>query len=156
MQTDSSFQSKHGNHGFRRAGFRKRSHLLERFFETMNQMRKSEVLCDVVLMTEKGNTKFYAHRSVLAASSSYFYNLYTGTYLSRYTRETNIRGITDKTLGVILDYIYSSEILLSEVDVEEILCASFQLGLESLKIQCEKFLLRDLCVENCIKMTNMG
>jgi len=156
VQTDSSFQSKHGNHGFRRAGFRKRSHLLERFFETMNQMRKSEVLCDVVLMTDKGNTKFYAHRSVLAASSWYFYNLYTGTYLSRYTRETNIRGITDKTLGVILDYIYSSEILLSEVDVEEILCASFQLGLESLKIQCEKFLLRDLCVENCIKMTNMG
>ena len=129
---------------------------LKSFFETMNQMRKSEVLCDVVLMTEKGNTKFYAHRSVLAASSSYFYNLYTGTYLSRYTRETNIRGITDKTLGVILDYVYSSEILLSEVDVEEILCASFQLGLESLKIQCEKFLLRDLCVENCIKMTNMG
>lgn len=77
-------------------------------------------------------------------------------YLSRYTRKTNIRGITDKTVGVILDYIYSSEILLSEVDVEEILCASFQLGLEPLKIQCEKFLLRDLCAENCIKMTNMG
>ena len=32
---------------------------LERYtFETMNQMRKSEVLCDVVLMTEKGNTNF--------------------------------------------------------------------------------------------------
>ena len=129
---------------------------LRSFFDKMNLMRKSEVLCDVVLMTEKGNTKFYAHRSVLAASSSYFYNLYTGTYLSRYTRETVITGITDKILGFILDYIYSSEIVLTEVSIEEILCASFQLGLDSLRIQCENFLLRDLCVENCIKMTNMG
>ena len=129
---------------------------LKSFFDKMNQMRKSEVLCDVVLLTEKGSTRFYAHRSVLAASSSYFYSLYTGTYLSRYTRETVIGGISDKVLGDILDYIYSSEILLSEVNIEEILCASFQLGLESLRLQCENFLLRDLCVENCIKMTNMG
>ena len=129
---------------------------LRSFFDKMNLMRKSEVLCDVVLLTEKGNTKFYAHRSVLAASSLHFYNLYTGTYLSRFTRETVITGITDKILGVILDYIYSSEIVLTEGNIEEILCASFQLGLESLRLLCEKFLLRDLCVDNCIKMTNMG
>ena len=129
---------------------------LRSFFDKMNQMRKSEVLCDVVLMTEKGNTKLYAHRSVLAASSSYFYNLYTGTYLSRYSRETIIRSITDEILGVILDYIYSSEILLDQVNIADILDASFQLGLESLRLQCESFLLRELSVENCIKMTNFA
>lgn len=129
---------------------------LRSFFDKMNQMRKSEVLCDVVLLTEHGNTKFYTHRSVLAASSSYFYNLYTGTYLSRYTRETVITGVTDDILRIILDYIYSSEIVLTEVNIEEILCASLHLGLEPLKKQCEDFLLRGLCVENCIKMTNTG
>ncbi|XP_068729248.1 kelch-like protein 20 [Montipora capricornis] len=129
---------------------------LRSFFDKMNQMRQSEVLCDVVLLTEKGTIKFYAHRSVLAASSSYFYNLYTGSCLSRYTRETVINGIPHRILRVVLDYIYSSEIALSEMNIEEILCAAFQLGLESLRIQCENFLLRKLCVDNCIKMTNLG
>lgn len=129
---------------------------LMNFFNKMNQMRDSEVLCDVVLLTEEGNTKFYAHRSVLAASSSYFYDLYTGTSLSRYTRETVLRGITDSTLQVILDYIYSAKILLTEENIEEILCSSYQLGLESLKLECEQFLIRYLCVENCIKMTAMA
>jgi len=119
-------------------------------------MRHSQVLCDVVLLTEKGNDKFYAHRSVLAASSSYFYNLYTGSCLSRFTRETIIGGIPDKILCVVLDYIYSAEIALSEMNVEGVLCAAFQLGLESLRIRCESFLLRKLRVDNCIKMTNIG
>ena len=122
----------------------------------MNKMRDSEVLCDVVLMTEEGSTKFYAHRSVLAASSSYFYELYTGTFLSRYTRETILRGITDAILRVVLDYVYSAQILLTEENIEEILCASFQLGLESLRLECEQFLIRYLCIENCIKMTALA
>ncbi|XP_015748439.1 PREDICTED: kelch-like protein 20 [Acropora digitifera] len=129
---------------------------LKSFLEKMNDMRHSQVLCDVVLLTEKGNDKFYAHRSVLAASSSYFYNLYTGSCLSRFTRETIIGGIPDKVLCVVLDYIYSAEIALSEVNVEGVLCAAFQLGLESLRIRCESFLLRKLRVDNCIKMTNIG
>lgn len=126
------------------------------FFNKMNQMRNSEVLCDVVLLTEDGRTKFYAHRSVLAASSSYFYDLYTGTSLSRYTRETILRGITDSILRVVLDYIYSANILLTEENIEEILCSSHQLGLESLRLECEQFLIRYLCVENCVKMTAMA
>lgn len=126
------------------------------FFSKMNEMRESEVLCDVVLMTEDGNTKFYAHRAVLAASSTYFYKLYTGTSLSRYNRETVLQGITDAILQVVLDYIYSARIILTEVNIEEILCASFQLGLESLKLECEQFLIRYLCVQNCIKMTAMA
>lgn len=129
---------------------------LVNFFNKMNEMRDSEVLCDVVLMTEEGSTKFYAHRSVLAASSSYFYELYTGTFLSRYTRETILRGITDAILRVVLDYIYSAQILLTEENIEEILCASFQLGLESLRLECEQFLIRYLFIENCIKMTALA
>lgn len=131
-------------------------HYLRSFFDKMNQMRKGEVLCDVVLTTENGRSKLYAHRSVLAASSSYFYNLYTGTYLSRYSRETVIGGITDDILSIILDYIYSSKILLDQGNVEAILYAAFQLGLESLGQLCEKFLLRKLRVENCIKMTTLA
>lgn len=129
---------------------------LKSFLAKMNEMRHSQVLCDVVLLTDKGNAKFYAHRSVLAASSSYFYNLYTGSCLSRFTRETIIGGIPDKILCVVLDYIYSSEIALSEVNVEGVLCAAFQLGLDSLRNRCESFLLRKLSVDNCIKMTNIG
>ena len=126
------------------------------FFDKMNQMRDSEVLCDVVLLTEDGSTKFYAHRSVLAASSSYFYELYTGTSLSRYTRETILRGITDSILRVVLDYIYTAKILLTEKSIEEILCSSYQLGLESLRLECEQFLIRYLCVQNCVKMTALA
>lgn len=126
------------------------------FFNKMNQMRDSEVLCDVVLLTEEGSTKFYAHRSVLAASSSYFYGLYTGTSLSRYTRETILRGITDSILRDVLGYIYTAKILLTEENIEEILCSSHQLGLESLKLECEQFLIRYLCVKNCVQITAMA
>ena len=138
------------------AGFINDHGYLINFIAKMNQMRKTEVLCDVVLMTENGNTKFYAHRAVLAASSAYFYKLYTGTSLSRYNRETILQGITDSILQVVVDYIYSAHVVLTEVNIEEILCASFQLGLESLKLECEQFLIGHISVENCIKMTAMA
>lgn len=50
-------------------------------------MWKIEVLCDVVLMIENGNIKFYVYRVVFVVSSEYFYKFYMGILLLRYYRE---------------------------------------------------------------------
>lgn len=95
------------------------------FFDKMNQMRQFEVFCDVVFFIEKGIIKFYVYRSVLVVSSFYFYNLYIGSCFLRYIREMVINGIFYRIFRVVFDYIYFLEIVLSEMNIEEILCVVF-------------------------------
>ena len=126
------------------------------FFKKMNELRKSALLCDVVVMAEGGKTKFPVHRVVLAASSGYFHRLYTGTCLTRYCRETVLGGISEDILQIMLDYIYTSEIELDADKITSFLHASFYLELKAVKEECEAFLLKQLKTDNCILMMTLG
>ena len=129
-----------------------KEHILAR----MNDLRKAEILCDVILNTDKGKKRISAHRLVLAASCSYFYNFFTGTSLARYCREATISGISDESLEVIVNYIYSSEVLLTKANVKELLHFSSELGLQSLELECERYILKFLDCENCIELRTLA
>lgn len=121
-------------------------------FRQLNEIRKSEHLCDVVITTDNGTQRFAAHRIVLSAASRYFHKLYVGTALARYSRETILSGICEGLLGNLLSYIYTSEICINGENVRAILHAASSLGMDLLKLECEQYLEKHLHFGNCIEM----
>mgnify|MGYP001795705534 CR=1 FL=1 len=123
-------------------------HILAR----LNELRKAEILCDVILTTDKGEKRIPVHRLVLAASSSYFNSFFTGTSLARFSRETSLSGISDEALEIIIDYIYSSKVLLTEDNIRDLLRLSSEFHLEYLKQECERFILKLIDCKNCLEL----
>ena len=122
-------------------------------FSELNEIRKKEDLCDVIVVTDNGTgRRFAAHRVVLAASSRYFHKLYIGTTLARYSRETILSGICESLLEKVLNYIYTSEICINGENVRAILHAAFNLGMSLLIKECEQYLEKHLHSGNCIEM----
>jgi hypothetical protein len=121
-------------------------------FRELNEIRKKEHLCDVVIVTDIGNHRFAAHRVILAASSRYFHKLYIGTTLARYSRETMLSGIGEELLEKLLNYIYTSEICINGDNVRAIIHAAFSLGMDLLIQECEEYLGKHLHSGNCIEM----
>lgn len=121
-------------------------------FKELNEIRKSEHFCDVIIMTDNGNQRFAAHRVVLAAASRYFHKLFIGTALARYSRETTLSGICESLLENLLKYMYTSEICINGENVRAIIHAASNLGMDILKFECEKYLEKHLHSGNCIEM----
>lgn len=125
-------------------------------FRELNEMRKKDHLCDVVIVTDNGTHRFAAHRAILAASSRYFHKLYIGTTLVRYSRETILSGITEELLEKLLDYIYTSEICINGENVRAIIHSAFSLGMDLLIQECEEYLGKHLHSGNCIEMMTLA
>ncbi|EDO33590.1 predicted protein [Nematostella vectensis] len=121
-------------------------------FRELNEMRKREFLCDVIILADNGCRRFPAHRAVLAASSRYFHKLYNGTTLARYSRETILSGICDRELETVVHYIYTSEVCIDGDNVRALLHAAYNLGLDLLTLACEKYLVENVHHENSIEL----
>lgn len=65
-------------------------------------------MCD---LTFKVGTKIiHAHKIVVASSSDYFDKLLTGGFRESNSREINIEGIEPTAFGLIIEYMYTSEL----------------------------------------------
>ena len=70
---------------------------------------RENFLCDVVLLTSDQQQEFRAHKAVLASCSSYFYAMFNH-FDESHKRRIVLKDIDPKALGLMLDYIYTSEI----------------------------------------------
>ncbi|BHF69387.1 distal tubule morphoproteinsis [Sparganum proliferum] len=79
-----------------------------RSFRTINQLRTSEKLCDVVLTADDVHVP--AHKLILAAHSPYFKAMFTSGLAE--TRADNVRleGISGQALSSVVHFIYTNEL----------------------------------------------
>ena len=90
--------------------------------EQINQLRRSNELCDVCLRV--GNSKIYAHKIVLCASSPYFRAMFTGELAESKQTEITIREIEDSAMEMLIDFCYTSKITIDEKSVQTLLPAA--------------------------------
>ncbi|OTF75594.1 kelch-like protein, partial [Euroglyphus maynei] len=111
--------------------------------ESLSILRRRRELCDVILVV--GQRKIYAHRVLLAAYSPYFLELAE----SRQT-EVIIRDIDEHAMELLIDFAYTSHIIIEENNVQVLLPAACLLQMNEIQEVCCEFLRRELDPSNCL------
>lgn len=118
---------------------------------TLNELsvlRRHRELCDVVLNV--GNRKIFAHRVILSACSPYFRAMFTGELAESRQTEVTIRDIDELAMELLIDFCYSSNIVVEEGNVQTLLPAACLLQLAEIQDICCEFLKRQLDPSNCL------
>lgn len=126
----------------------KNQHLSQQAFEKLNQMRKMGKLCDVTLLA--GDVEISAHRAVLASCSPYFYAMFTVEMAESKAKKVTLQQIDPTALSMLIDFVYTSEIHVTEDNVQTLLSASNLLQLIEVQEACCEFLQSQLHPSNCL------
>ncbi|XP_048461881.1 kelch-like protein 2 [Rhincodon typus] len=94
-------------------------------FKVMNELRSQNLLCDVTLVAE--DTEISAHRVVLAACSPYFHAMFTGEMSESKAKRVRIKEVDSWTLSILVDYVYTAELQVTEENVQVLCEAAFLL-----------------------------
>ncbi|XP_075695548.1 zinc finger and BTB domain-containing protein 48 isoform X2 [Rhinoderma darwinii] len=104
--------------------------------QALNKQREDGRYCDATLVV--GNLQFKAHWSILACSSHFFQSLYgDGGSPSIILHERFC-----EVAGLLLDFLYTGELVLSQHNVEKVLLASRELAIFEAVEVCERFQLK--------------
>ncbi|KAI0232585.1 Kelch-like ECH-associated protein 1 [Lamellibrachia satsuma] len=123
--------------------------------EVMNVLRQNKKLCDVSLKAE--SRTFPAHKLVLAAASPYFKAMFcTSGMRESEMIEIPLQGVTASVLGTLIDFAYTSEINVSELNVCALLPAATMFQIVHVVEACCTFLEHQLDPSNCIGIADFA
>ncbi len=114
----------------------------------MKELREATNLCDITLCVAE--EEFRAHRLVLAASSPYFNAMFTNEHLESSSARVELNGVDAGALKSLLDFAYSSSLVICEENVQAVLTASNLLQITSVVEACCEFLVAQIDVDNCL------
>lgn len=122
--------------------------------EVMNILRRSQKLCDVTLSV--GEEKFLAHKIVLAASSQYFKAMFTSGMREEEMNTIPLHGISPCTLATLIEFAYTAEIRVNEMNVCYLLPAATMFQMNHVVEACCVFLEHQLDPSNCIGIADFS
>ncbi|XP_072262944.1 kelch-like protein 2 [Pyxicephalus adspersus] len=114
----------------------------------MNELRSENLLCDVTIVAE--DVEIAAHKVVLAACSPYFHAMFTGEMSESRAKRVRIKEVDGWTLKLLVDYVYTAEIKVTEENVQVLLPAASLLQLQDVRKTCCEFLESQLHPSNCL------
>ncbi|XP_008178316.1 kelch-like protein 3 isoform X2 [Acyrthosiphon pisum] len=117
-------------------------------YNVLQSLRKDEVLCDIKLGTDDGGVIF-GHKVVLASASPYFLAMFTN-FSEKNQDQVTIRQLDSRVLHLLIDFVYSGKISITDKNVQDLLAASNLLQLQEIKKACCDFLEAQLCPTNVI------
>uniref|UniRef100_A0A8V1AG76 Kelch repeat and BTB domain containing 12 n=1 Tax=Gallus gallus TaxID=9031 RepID=A0A8V1AG76_CHICK len=126
---------------------RKQRHSLT-LLEQVKRMKESSEIVDVVLVAE--GQKFPCHKVVLAAFSSYFKAMFTCGLVECTQREVVLYDISAESVSVILNYIYSADLHLTNQNVQTVALASYFMQMEDVFSLCQKYMMDHMDASNCV------
>lgn len=96
-------------------------------------------LCDVDIVLVPQNSIFPAHKGVLAAYSQFFHSLFTqNKQLQRV--ELSLEALTSQGLQQILNFIYTSKLLVNACNVQDVLSAAAVLQMNNIVSSCQELI----------------
>ncbi|KAM9299222.1 zinc finger and BTB domain-containing protein 48 [Gastrophryne carolinensis] len=101
--------------------------------QALNKQRKDGSYCDATLVV--GDLQLKAHWSILACSSPFFQSLYGDGSTSSIVLHERFSEI----IGLLLDFLYTGELTLSQHNVDKVLSASKELDIFEAIEACEQF-----------------
>jgi len=119
-------------------------------WKKFDEYRKQKLFTDVDLIVE-GHT-FSCHKAVLCASCLYFEALFSGKWKngSGDGGKIAIPGISAEVMEILIGYIYTKDVQVTQKNVEFLLPAADQFGILGVTKRCCEILRANICAENCI------
>ncbi|XP_060870645.1 kelch-like protein 2 isoform X2 [Metopolophium dirhodum] len=119
-----------------------------RILEDLQSLRKNEVSCDIRFKADDGKIVI-GHKIVLIAASPYFRAMFSNFDEGNKDLVT-IRELDSTILQLLVDYIYTGEIMVTKENVQVLLPASNVLQLDYVNGVCVDFLQKQLHPSNCL------
>lgn len=119
-----------------------------KLLEQLRKMRENEHLTDVVLVAE--GVSFPCHRVVLSAFSPYFHVMFTCGLRECSSREVFLRDTPADSLALLLNYMYCSDLPLTNTNVQGISIAAFLLQMDDVFTRCQQHMTENMDVSNCL------
>ncbi|ABQ43616.1 Kelch-like protein [Tanapox virus] len=117
---------------------------------SINKLKDENLLYDVTLIAD--GKKIQAHKIILASVSDYFKKMFTDNFSEKNSNEINMSGIDFNSLSLLINFIYSGNLNINQSNVEILLYKADYLQITSVVTLCEKFMIRKLNQENCLRM----
>jgi actin-binding protein IPP len=121
---------------------------VSKVLSNLNDLRLNSRFCDVEIIAE--DKIFQAHRAVLAASSPYFQAMFTGGLCEKDQHSVELHGISSYIFEILLNFIYSGEVIITQNNVQELMVAADMVGLSEIVMGCTEFLIKELHPLNAI------
>lgn len=99
---------------------------------------------------------FPCHRLVLAASSPFFKAMFLSDLEESKKREIVLKDVEPGVMGMILRYLYSSDISLTEQNVQDIFMVANMYQIPSIFSVCVSYLQEKLVLGNCLAIFRLG
>ncbi|XP_075057805.1 kelch-like protein 6 [Mixophyes fleayi] len=120
----------------------------------LENLRLEKSLTDVALCV--GSSVFLCHRVVLAAASNYFRAMFCSDLKEKYEEKIIIKGVDAETMKIILDYTYTSKVVITKQNVQKILEAAGLFQFLRMVDACSSFLTEALHPENCVGILTLA
>ncbi|KAL0966567.1 hypothetical protein UPYG_G00296870 [Umbra pygmaea] len=115
---------------------------------------ENEKFVDCVLKIK--DKEFPCHRLVLAASSPFFKAMFLSNLEEGGKREIVLKDVEPGVMGMILRYIYTSDINLTEQNVQDIFMVANMYQIPSIFSVCVSYLQEKLVLGNCLAIFRLG
>lgn len=115
---------------------------------------ESDMMVDCVLKIK--DKEFPCHRLVLAACSSYFRAFFKSGMEESKQKEIVLEDVEPGVMGMILKYLYTSNIHVTEQNVQDIFALANMLQIPSIFTVCVSFLQKRLSLSNCLAIFRLG
>ncbi|XP_077991142.1 kelch-like protein 11 [Glandiceps talaboti] len=122
--------------------------------DQLQRQRQDDEYCDMAVVVD--GREFKVHRNILAAFSPYFQSLFRSNLKEAQCGSVELECTSADAMAIILDYIYTGDIELTQDNVVDILKGADHLLLADLTEICEKFMKKHLTVSNCLKLRNVA
>jgi len=134
--------------------------------EGFNLLRGNNLLCDVTLIA--GNSRFPVHRSLLAACSPYFREMFTkdtenaqigrndGSKYTWFSESIELRGISCDGLKHIVEFIYTGKLSINMQSVQNILAVARHMQIKSVLDFCMEYLISAIDVNTCVDIIHIA
>ncbi|WKX93993.1 hypothetical protein Q1695_011338 [Nippostrongylus brasiliensis] len=128
--------------------------------------REFDKFCDVILEADGSSkvkseppspTSVRAHKLVLAAASPYFREtLSSGSYVECKEIRVVVKDIDDKTLRLLVDYMYTGRLDIDEKNVQALFGAAKILRLDSVRSECSRYLIEHVNISNWMEIAALA
>ncbi|XP_035657905.1 kelch-like protein 40a [Branchiostoma floridae] len=122
--------------------------------EGLKQLLDDGMLTDVTLRVQ--TWRFACHRVVLAASSPYFRAMFAHDLEESKQDVITLQDVDPMALGMIILYMYTSKLYISEDNVQDLLVTANILGISRVYGACVQFMSAHITVNNCCGVFQFG